>query len=609
MSDTDPVLSDERWNRLTLSRLMHGLAEYAEDNSFVRLSTEETLELNKLRGKQSSYLSKLSNVGNFMGKSVGKIVDMVGHRLDALKPADRNYIKLSKKIGKVLEVEDHVLKTYLPDFSENKLYRWPGFISYRLALNHFVAVSLRVHSIYPQVPFNDILSIVAGVIITPAIAHNLSFVSKTRPELFRALVKFNSSDLSSTAALVRLAELGYTNEIKPPDDLSETDSKLFKKWILLLGAYIAYHPNRTEAKSQILKIVDLLKDYEDNLSTSLLWSNLEFIASGDFAMDELLVARVIEKGTSTFNSVKLNPIVSCAQSRFGLLQYIYRLEKDCREKMKSNPEAEFQKVEQAIKAYEEHKYPGKTDEETVEKLFGWAYVLSRRNLLGRLNDEPKKLKDNSQIRKITSILLIEFKSQAYLDRIFNSLTRESVLSPDSSVRNFGLLALRYQAGFKSNPRFIIDTKGIDNTNYIEEVIERIKKIDKSEIPPAIISMLKARNHLHKAFLNKRNKNLKSEMRNLNESLKFYSECISLVFSNQGIMDGEVAAWCIPEMITVFKFKQDHPESDEKQKKDINNLIDALALVGEYKFGIYFNQIDEKERIELGLKIRCSARFA
>jgi hypothetical protein len=96
MSDTDPVLSDERWNRLTLSRLMHGLAEYAEDNSFVRLSTEETLELNKLRGKQSSYLSKLSNVGNFMGKSVGKIVDMVGHRLDALKPADRNYIKLSK---------------------------------------------------------------------------------------------------------------------------------------------------------------------------------------------------------------------------------------------------------------------------------------------------------------------------------------------------------------------------------------------------------------------------------------------------------------------------------------------------------------------------------
>lgn len=607
MTDSTSVEINEKWSKLTLSRLMHGLAEYAEDNSCFRLSAEETEELNELRGKQRSYDSKLSNVGNFMGKSVGKIVDMVGHRLDALKTTDRNYIALSKKISRVLETEDYIIKCYLPDFSENKLYRWPGLISYRLALNHFVAVSLRVHSIYPQVSFDSVLSLVASVIITPTIAHNLSFVSKTRPELFRALVKMNYGDQSLNAALVRLVDLDTSNEINPPDNLSDADKKLFRKWILLLRAYIAYHPNPVEAKAQILKIVELLKDYEDNLSNSVLWSNLEFIASGDFAMDELLVAKVVEKGSAIFNSVKLNPIVSCAQSRFGLLQYIYKLEKDWREDIKSKPENAFQAVEKVIKAYEDYSYPENTDKDTAEKLFGWAYILSRRNLLGRLNTEPKKLSQDSNIRKISSILVTEFKSEIFLDRIFNSLTRDSVLNPKSPARYYGLLALRYSAGFKSNPRFIIDTKGVDNTKYIESLIERIQKIDKSEMPPAIICMLKARNYLHKAFLSRRDKSVKEEISNLNLSLISYSNCLNYLFSNQGAMDGEVAAWCIPEMITVFKLKHNHAETDKKRKKDINNLIDALTVVGEYQFGIYFNQFDERERIELGLKIRCSAR--
>jgi len=607
MPKSTPVTDDEKWSKLTLSRLMHGLAEYAEDNTLDRLSAEETEELNQLRGKHSSYVSKLSNVANFMGKSVGKIVDMVGHRLDALKATDRNYIALSKKISRVLETEDYIIKCYLPDFSENKLYRWPGLISYRLALNHFVAVSLRVHSIYPQVSFDSVLSLVAGVIITPTIAHNLSFLSKTRPELFRTLIKVNYGDQNSNAALVKLADFDDSNEINPPSHLSDTDKKLFRKWILLLRAYIAYHPDRDEAKAQILKIVELLKDYEDNLSNSVLWSNLEFIASGDFAMDELLVAKVIEKGSALFNSVKLNPIVSCAQSRFGLLQYIYRLEKDWREDIKTKPENAFQAVEKIIKAYEDYPYPEKIDKETAEKLFGWAYILSRRNLLGRLNAEPKKLSDDSNIKKISSILATEFKAEVFLERIFNSLTRERVMGPNSPARYYGLLALRYSAGFKSNPRFIIDTKGVDNTRYIESLLERIQKIDKSEIPPAIICMLRARNYLHKAFLYRRNKNKKDEIANLNLSLMSYSDCLSYVFSNQGVMDGEVAAWCIPEMITVFKLKHNHPDTDKKRKKDIDDLIDALTVMGEYQFGIYFNQFDERERIELGLKIRCSAR--
>ena len=69
------------------------------------------------------------------------------------------------------------------------------------------------------------------------------------------------------------------------------------------------------------------------------------------------------------------------------------------------------------------------------------------------------------------------------------------------------------------------------------------------------------------------------------------------------MDGEIAAWCIPEMVAAISMKE-KATADKKAKLNIGRYRKALITAGEIQFGIYFSLESELERISEGLRIRC-----
>jgi len=76
----------------------------------------------------------------------------------------------------------------------------------------------------------------------------------------------------------------------------------------------------------------------------------------------------------------------------------------------------------------------------------------------------------------------------------------------------------------------------------------------------------------------------------------------------GVMDGEVAAWCLPEMVTALSLRDQFVKTPG-ERKNLSRMRSALGVLGEAQFGIFFNEDEERDRIERGLKIRCRRKFA
>jgi hypothetical protein len=357
-------------------------------------------------------------------------------------------------------------------------------------------------------------------------------------------------------------------------------------------------------------------EHVENPATSRLWSSLADLASGDLSADEMLVAKVIQQGGDLFKKTDQTPLVNCARAKFGLLRFALKMEVET-ELLRTDPEKALLDADTVIKDHEGYSYPGHTDESQALKLFGWAYLLSRRILLGR------KVKGNpgyglsDDLKNADVVLDFEWRASKLLERLFVSLARSKVLEADAPGRRYGLLALRYWAGVRSNPRFIIDVNGKEGTSYIEEAITRLKKDDAREIPKGVVWMLMARNALHQAHLcrNQPQKHLVQ----LDQALSHYARTLDAIFdskarfeedlsvrNNEGTMDGEIAAWCIPEMVAAISMKE-KATLDKKAKLNIVRYRKALITAGEIQFGIYFNLESELERISTGLRIRCDLK--
>ena len=76
-----------------------------------------------------------------------------------------------------------------------------------------------------------------------------------------------------------------------------------------------------------------------------------------------------------------------------------------------------------------------------------------------------------------------------------------------------------------------------------------------------------------------------------------------------MMDGEVAAWAIPEMryaVELLKLTVTAKGNERKSKiSELERIQKALDMVGEMQFGVYFNQEEEAGRLEKGLKLGCA----
>ena len=127
-------------------------------------------------------------------------------------------------------------------------------------------------------------------------------------------------------------------------------------------------------------------------------------------------------------------------------------------------------------------------------------------------------------------------------------------------------------------------------------------------------MLMARNALHQAHL--RRHQPQEYLVQLDQALSHYARTLDAIFdsktkfeedpsvkNNEGTMDGEIAAWCIPEMVAAISMKE-KATGDKKAKQNIERYRKALITAGEIQFGIYFSLESELERISEGLRIRC-----
>lgn len=530
--------------------------------------------------------------------------------------SDREVLGWSTKVEKALAGEEYALGFYLPDFSEDGLKRWPGPIGYRVALNHFVAVATRVHSVFPSAPFEYVTGLVARVVMVPILAHNLTFLARANPKVFTAIVGGRKGSRRVEGGV--LAALSKTGSPVLHEALNNEEQGLYDAWVRLIEACMEFHPDKQEARKCMVQVIELLNEYGDNPVASRLWSMLSIIASGDLTVDELLVSKVIsEDKDGRLGPAASRPLVSCARSRFGLLRFSYGME-DQRRLLDENFRGAMEKVQAAASEIRGLTRPDHLDKGKAEKAFGWAYLLSRMTLLGRLNEKSQDWDYVTGKRSSAEVFRECYEAGRRLDDLLSAMADRRFLdSVNEQTRAYAMLALRYLAGYRSNPRFIMDTNESDIAGLIEPMKSKLSAVP--EIPKGIISMVAARNSLHQAF--RLTANSKDPIVQLDHAITQYAMTLDAILvagvrfedderspNVAGVMDGEVAAWCLPEMAAALSLRSNYAESKEK-RDNIKRLRAALVVLGEAQFGVYFNEEEERNRIERGLKIRCRRKFA
>jgi hypothetical protein len=138
----------------------------------------------------------------------------------------------------------------------------------------------------------------------------------------------------------------------------------------------------------------------------------------------------------------------------------------------------------------------------------------------------------------------------------------------------------------------------------------IKLMKDEGLPGGLISMMEARLQLHTAYAASGKPEFATT---LQAALATYAETLKSISATEhsdNMMDGEVAAWAIPEMrYAVELLKKTVTEKGNEKKSKISELEriqKALDMVGEMQFGVYFNQEEEAGRLKKGLELGCGA---
>lgn len=582
----------DEWQALVLSDMLHGLHRYVERKSGIKLRPEQKTELDQVRGSTAGpFSTTLSQAKQFMVDSTESLIGLMMVKGGAVPHGlkQRRLLKNAVRVEKAIVGEEYALGFYLPDFSNGGVTRWPGPVGYRVALNHLVAVSIRLHSIFPSVAYKAVIGVVGRVVVVPILAHNLTFVARTHAQVFKHL-------------LLGLSDLANGREPDLLGDLSEEEIDLYRKWIRLFDCVKHFAPSPKESQSAFREVLGLVSEHGDNPSSSRLWAGLAIFASGDLAIDELLVAKVIKENEELFGSAENRPLVNCARSRFGLLRYSYAME-DQKQLMDGDLDESLESVRNITKNIAGMSRPEHLDESAAREAFGWAYLLSRKILLGRKSEHEAWIKKCREVSKVLDGLLLAISVEKFRK------------SDNEAARVLGVLALRYRVGFRSNPRFIAETNASDVADYIEAMLKDLKS--EPAISSGIVYMVKARNCLHQAFIKRQAGDTRRANNELDHAIAHYGMTLDSVVGHgykfdkerekinnvPGVMDGEVAAWCIPEMVMALRMKREM-SADRTEKESLRRLSTALAVVGEAKYGIYFNEEEESDRIRRGLLQRC-----
>ncbi len=542
-------------------------------------------ELARKAMEKKGAAANISDAKKFLQDSVGIIVrrlkgDVLGKEASVLGDASQ--------VALAIRNEEELLRLIAPDFSVNPSGRWPGPVGYRSALNHLIAVSIRVHSMYPDTEFEVILRASARRILVPALAHNLTFLRRNEPAVFNALLKSDdgiSRLLQKTDGQKRLAK---TKAVVLGGEAATASGQ---SWARLLNS--AFNFSRTFIKDDpeglFKEIQRLTLEHEINPTGSALWSELSLIASGALSIDELLVSRVTTDLQDKLGAAPPRPIVFCARARFGLLRYSYAMTEE-RELVAKQPVSALKTAQEFLASVLTQKKP--LPDEACIRAFGWAYLWSRHLLLGRAEDKRMETPEFKATQDEAGILLEDLLYQTY---------------HHAEKTEYRQLALRYVAGFLTNPRFVRPLNL--RLNHHSKAINYVEDMAKAGLPGGLVSMMKARLELHRAFALEKKAGFSEA---LHTALATYADTLKSISATEhsdNMMDGEVAAWAIPEMrYAVELLKKTVTEKGNEKKSKISELEriqKALDMVGEMQFGVYFNQDEEAGRLEKGLKLGCA----
>ena len=527
--------------------------------------------LKDVTGNLGEFLSGLKLIGRFRdGSEVTRKMKSV--------------LRRNKRVEGALKAWEAGFRLLLPDLVGMDEKRWPGHVSYRAALSHYVAVCLRAHSILPDVSFDAITLAAARRILVPALAHNFKFFAKDHPDLYQLFVhgkKKNETPGKKKEPPSGLFMLKQDDAVGLPGP----SRPAFRKWLRLFRACHHFGEKWGEHKltEMGVEFQELLRDYERDPRNSRLWRDLSILAAGDMAVDEILVSWVIKDVGGDETCISSSPLVNCARSRFGLLRYAYMMVKES---------AMFQQdfdqglsVAGKLLAEISESKDGTLAGELIDKAFGWAYLLSRYNLLGRKarsGDVSMDDRDRAGIMLYELLNALRFKAKS---------------------DEYRTLALRYLIGYMTNPRFIkpyakirLDPRN-RNSSFTSATAEGLIT-DAGKLPmmpKTIVQMAKARLALHYACFDKP----RSAM-HLQSCLEHYADIIKAMDSpaSGGLMDGEVIAWAFPEMhFAIEKLALHDPGSTE----DWEEVKESLQVLCETQFGVFFNPNEEGERIRDGLE--------
>jgi len=588
-----PSAYDPRWKEFRLTELLKGLYVFAKDSypgdeaeyegSKAALKKARMLKGASPAKAADSLESTGATTNTFLrdiAASLGTFLsgfDLVGkfqNGSDASRDI-RLVLKKNSRAESALKSWEAGLRLLLPDLVEMDEKRWPGHVSYRAALGHYVAVCLRAHSILPEVSFDALTLAAARRVLVPALAHNFKFFAKDHPELYQMFVHEKS---------IRKRGFFSLNE-KDGADLPGPTRPVYRKWVRLFKA--CRHFGEKWGDPELLALggdfQDLLQDYEKDPRASRLWRDLSILAAGDMAVDEILVSWVIKDVGGDEASLSSSPLVNCARSRFGLLRYAYMMVQES-EIFQADFERGLSMGDRLLSEINGAQ-DGALEGEVVERAFGWAYLLSRNNLLGRKalgGDLGLRDPDRAGMLLYDLLNQLRFKAKSEAHRA---------------------LALRYLIGFMTNPRFIKpfpkirldprNPRSAFTSDTAEGLVTDATKM--AMMPQSIVRLARGRIALHHAFFDG-----SKSAQNLQSCLGHYAGIIQEMHepSRDGIMDGEVIAWALPEMYCAI---QELASYDLDSQADWEEVLKSLLVLGEAQFGVFFNPREEVARIKLGLE--------
>ncbi len=587
---------DERWGRLLLSELLYELRKVADTPPVDDLQEYDGnkpafLKAQKKRKSTGKiHLTTKSAAGGFIkggAKWIGDLIGgmtLIGAEGRAVASADaRQFLETSVRVEQTLLKNEKHLELLLPDPASSDDRRWPGPITYRSALNHFVAICIRVHSIAPEVRFEDVISNVAKRVLIPGLAHNMKFFARENPHVYRLFVHNDK-----ICYRLGLKWVGSEEQIKT---VPISERHVFRKWVRLFNVMVdaATFISPEQRGEMFGSFQNLLKDHEAEPRTSQLWKELSILASGDMAVDEILVSCVLGDVGVDAKDLTSSPLVNCARARFGLLRYAYGMQREMEEFRERFSYGQTE-VEGILRRISKTHSGNQLDSDLSNQAFGWAYIFSRYLLLGR------KKKDND-----SDSLANHSLASSLLCGLLEALVGRKAVG-DAEER---MLALRYLLGYLTNPRFIKSPEYLRknkgdlkyNSGRIEAFIKIAEKEEPGRLPRSIVNMARARVALHHAI--SRGDDLKACSRELQAALNHYAKILDDMASpmDAGIMDGEVIAWVLPEIhFAIGKLSAccpgDEPHWEAVQK--------ALIVLGEVQYGVYYNPSEESQRIGRGI---------